>query len=192
MKQSMGGPLTAGLAALMLMLMLAGCGSDSPPPSTEPDPAPPASSQPEAPTPAVQSGRILAMGDPALERFTADCTAGTQQELDRWHGSIDASGKIAALDVCRMHEAEAPLPADQISGVIKLLMGADLALYEALGNPPTGGSTKIIAYDADGAPLFHAMYNGEWFWVLFGEEDLAYVFNGEGSSLDQLTEHIPE
>lgn len=134
----------------------------------------------------MQPNRILALGDPILLNFPSDITVGTQSELDRWNELIGA-GKVARIDVCNMNDTESELSGDIASTIIKTLIGAELGFYDTLGNPMTGGSFHVIAYDASGAILFQSSYDGEWFSVAFDSENTAYVFNGKGSSLDRLS-----
>lgn len=199
MKKSIKQVLCLGTVALNLVLTLGGCGSSKEagipgagslsPSASQPFSQSP--SEPDSETPLTQTGRVLALGDPRLVVFPADLAVATQQELDRWNHLI-GSGTVAKLEVCNMNSAETPLSADQISGVLKTLMGADLKLYETLGNPTTGGTIHVIAYDAADAVLFHVRYDGEWFSAAMGEEKTAWIFNGAGTSLDRLAERIPE
>jgi uncharacterized protein YkwD len=84
-----------------------------------------------------------------------------------------------------MSDGTAPLPAATAEQLLQILQNAQLGLFEELGNPNTGGSTELAAYDQAGAKLFHCVFDGFWFRVQFAEEDTAYVF--DGSTLDYQT-----
>ena len=182
------------------MLCLTSCGSkpnvstlssSSVPPSQSSSivPAPPSSElTPNMPESAVQSGKVLALGAPEISGFPSDITVGTKKELDKWTDLIK-SGKITSIAVNSMNDSEAELSTETARYILKILIDADLKLYDRLGNPMTGGAIHILAYDSSGMMLFHSVYNGEWFSVAFKGENTAYVFNGEGSSLDSLSDY---
>lgn len=140
------------------------------------------------PESAVQSGKVLALGAPEISGFPSDITVGTKKELDKWTDLIK-SGKITSIAVNSMNDSEAELSTETARYILKILIDADLKLYDRLGNPMTGGAIHILAYDSSGMMLFHSVYNGEWFSVAFKGENTAYVFNGEGSSLDSLSDY---
>lgn len=183
------------------MLSLTSCGSkpsDSTPgsssvpasQSSSTEAAPPSSEEaPNSPEIAVQSGKVLALGDPQLTGFPSDSAVATQNELDKWTDLIK-SGNIASIAVNNMNDSEAELSTETARSIFKVLAEAELKLYDKLGNPMTGGSIQVIAYDSSGTTLFHSVYDGEWFRVAFADETTAYVFNGEGSSLNTLSEYI--
>lgn len=185
----------------LLVLCLTSCGSkpnvstpssSSVPPSQSSSivPAPPSSElTPNMPESAVQSGKILALGAPEISGFPSDITVGTKKELDKWTDLIK-SGKITSIAVNNMNDSEAELSTEAARSILKVLVDADLKLYDRLGNPMTGGAIHILAYDSSGVILFHSVYNGEWFSVAFEGEKTAHVFNGEGSLLDTLSGHI--
>ena len=138
-----------------------------------------------APESAVRSGKVLALGAPELSGFPSEISVGTQKELDKWTDLIK-SGNIASIAVNSMNDSESELSTETARSILKILIDADLKLYDRLGNPMTGGAIHILAYDSSGTMLFHSVYNGEWFSVAFKDENTAYAFNGEGGSLDEL------
>ena len=138
-----------------------------------------------APEASVQSGIICALGDPRFSGFPTDWVVGTQKELDRWEALI-RSGKTATIAVCNMNAYEAELSAEDARAIVKTLADAELKLFDRVGNPATGGSFQVIAYDASGSVLFCSYYDGEWFGVTFEGDENGYIFNGKGSGLDAL------
>lgn len=188
-------------ALLALSLTLSACGkdaapsappsSDAPRPSTssqapepEPEPEPEPVSLPE-----LQPGRILALGDERLNIVSRpiDDSLATQAELDRWYDLI-AAAPVVRLDFCDMHQEESELSVEQEQEIMNALRGAALKLYppDYKENPSTGGGYHVIAYDGEGTVLFHAVYIGDWFWVQFGGEEANYIFDGEGTTLDDI------
>lgn len=148
----------------------------------------PASGAETAGTPALQPGALFALDDaqaPALPQGEPELAG--PDALARWEQLL-SSGSIARLDARGMAQAGGALSAESAGELLAVLQSARLACYEALGNPPTGGSEAVYAYAADGARLFCALYNGEWLTVQLGDEPLCYIFDGSGSGLDRLGE----
>ena len=85
-----------------------------------------------------------------------------------------------------MNAYEAELSAEDARAIVKTLADAELKLFDQVGNPPTGGSFQVIAYDASGSVLFCSYYDGEWFGVTFEGDENGYNFNGKDSGLDAL------
>lgn len=170
--------------------------SSSEPSSVESEPE--ESSTPESPSPSEESvpdpvlepqsdsqtGRILAMGNELLN-FSGESKVGTQDELDRWETAVNDPA-ITRIDFCNMHQEEQELPAEQEEKILTALRGAELRLYDSLPNPSTGGACHVIAYDGRENIVFQARFMWDWFCVRFGGEDVQYVFNGEGTSLNDL------
>ena len=143
----------------------------------------PIDEEPEAPEPAV-TGSLLPLGAPEFENFPEGVLA-SEEELARWQ-ELTKPGVIASVLVCDMGEEERELSASAAAQAVETLETARLGLYETLGNPMTGGSFFVNAYDGSGALLFRAAYDGEWFTVQFGGEGEGYVFDGSGAGLDKL------
>lgn len=127
--------------------------------------------------------KIVPVGDESLS-FPSDTHAGTQEELDRWH-SLISEGTAARINVCNMSESEAELSEGQFNSIMKTLAGAEISIYEELGNPMTGGAVHVVAYNSKGSKVWHVVYNGEWFMVDFTSGSVC-IFNGEGTTLDDL------
>ncbi len=192
--------LVMGLA----LLALAACTKSAAPSSSAAPSAPPESPMPplsisppsqsqsaaeSKPVAAAPKAKVLALGDTKLD-FSSEIQVATQSELEKWNELIGA-GTVAGLEVCNMNDAESELSADSSGAILAALMDADLRLYHTLGNPITGGSVHVIASDSSGSKLLHAVYFGEWFTVVFGNEDVGYVFDGAGTSLDDISAEIP-
>lgn len=198
---------------LSALLLLSGCGRAErtpamepksgsspasetiPPPSsskTEPEesPAPetPSSGEESAsdpePQPGSRTGRILAMGNALLD-FPGESKAGTQAELDLWEAAVNDPA-LARIDFSNRHDTERELSAEEEQKILTALRDADLRLYDSLPNPSTGGGCQVIAYDGRENIVFHANFMGDWFCVRFGDEDIKYVFDGEGTTLNDL------
>jgi hypothetical protein len=129
---------------------------------------------------------IVPMGDPRLASFpSADLRIGLQEGLDAWKQIITDAVRI---DVCNMHETEEELTDEQFRAVIATLSDATITTYESfesLGNPMTGGSSKVVAYDASGAKIWEISYDGAWLIVNTGQ-GYAEIFNGEDPALMNL------
>lgn len=188
--------LAAFLCAVLLALSLAACGgkeSPAPLPETSPAPESPAPSEapePEpVPLPELQPGRILPLWDERLNfnGATDSETLATQAELDRWNQLIPTA-PVVRMDFSNMHQAEGELTVEQEQEILTALRGAALRLYppDHKDNPFTGGSCQVIAYDAAENILFHVNYMGNWFLVQFGSEETRYLFDGEGTTLDDI------
>lgn len=143
----------------------------------------PIDEEPEAPETAV-TGSLLPLGAPEFEGFP-DGVLASGEELARWQ-ELTEPGAIASVLVCDMGEEGRELTASSAAQVVKTLENAQLGLYETLGNPITGGSFFVGAYDASGALLFRAAYNGEWLTVQFDGEGEGYIFDGSAAGLDKL------
>jgi len=139
--------------------------------------------------PTVQSGKILVYTNEKIAGFPSQ-VLGTQNELSRWE-DIAQSSNIIHIEVCNMENVEEDLPLELAESIVDVLTTAKLKLFDSLGNPMTGGGIHVIAYDEDGKVLFHTVYDGEWFSVQFENEALAYVFDGSGTILDNLSNYIP-
>ena len=85
-----------------------------------------------------------------------------------------------------MNAYEAELSAEDARAIVKTLADAELKLFDRVGNPATGGSFQVIAYDSSGSVLFYSYYDGEWFGVTFEGDENGYNFNGKDSGLDAL------
>jgi|GEM_PF-6771229 len=129
------------------------------------------------------TSKIVPVGDGSLS-FPSDTHAGTQEELDDWY-SLIGKGSAARINVCNMNDSEAELSEGQFNSIMKTLAGANLSVYEALGNPMTGGAVHVVAYNSADNKIWHVVYNGEWFMVDLGSGS-ASIFNGEGAGLDDL------
>ena len=189
------------ILALSLTISLASCGSKNGA-GSQPEPqasvesvsssVPESSSEPEPKSSAaelnVAGGKILAMGDSEFGIIT-ERKAGSRYELEKWK-EIISSPNIATIDACDMHQEEAELSSEQANAIVKILKSADVGIYESLGNPVTGGAVWVIAYDSSSTHLFRVLYDGMWFSVAFGTDSTAYVFDGEGTSLDELSSVI--
>ncbi len=195
---------TLAIVTGLALLALAACTKSAAPSSSAAPSAPPESPMPtlsisppsqsqsaaeSKPVTAAPKAKVLALGDTKLD-FPSEIQVATQSELEKWNELIGA-GTVADLEVCSMNDAESELSADSASAILTALMDADLRLYHTLGNPITGGSVHVIASDSSGSRLFHAVYFGEWFTVVFGNEDIGYVFDGTGTSLDDISAEIP-
>lgn len=134
------------------------------------------------PTPGT--GRILAMGDPLLD-FGGERKAATQYELDLWESYINEP-VLTRIDFSNMHDTGRELSAQEEKQILAALWNAELRLYDALPNPSTGGGCHVIAYDGRDNIMFHAVFMGDWFCVKFVDENVQYVFDGEGTTLNDL------
>lgn len=193
------------LLAVVLCLCLSACGggtekpssgsapsssSTSSQPGNKPeDPSSPESSSPDEdpepdPEPSLQPGRILAMGNERLS-FSGDTAKGTQAELERWQTAV-RDPDIVRLDFNNMHQEEQELPAEQEQMILAALRNAELRLYDDLPNPSTGGACRVIAYDGEESTLFQVNFMGDWFQVQFDDQGVWYVFDGEGTTLNDL------
>ena len=194
--------LLVALWALLLAFSVAACGGrETPnPPVSAPAapshsgpasvPEPPASPAPEpAPLPELRPGRILALGDERLN-FNGtrdDEVLATQAELDRWNDLIPTA-PVVRMDFCEMHQEEKELTVEQEQQILDALRGAALGLYppDYKENPSTGGGYTVVAYDGEENVLFHVVYIGNWFTVQFGSEQARCIFDGEGTTLDDI------
>ena len=140
----------------------------------------------QPPKATMPPGKVLALGDPQRPVFpsTAPVLA-SEDERQRWE-TLLGSEEIAYLDAGGMDENEKELTAENAQAVLEILREAELGLYQEPFNPSTGGAEQVYAYDAGGALLFCASYDGAGLSVRFGEEDVYYLFDGEGSALDGL------
>lgn len=143
----------------------------------------PIDEEPEAPE-TIVTGSLLPLGAPEFENFPEGVLA-SEEELARWQALTEPGG-IASVLVCDMGEEERELSESAAAQVAETLETARPGLYETLGNPMTGGSFFVNAYDGSGALLFRAAYNGEWLTVQFGGEGEGYIFDGSGAGLDKL------
>jgi len=190
----------AAILALALLLACAACGgkeTPAPPPESSSAPESPSSveapepeSEPEpVPLPELQPGRILPLGDERLNYNGAidDETLATQAELDRWNELI-STAPVVRMDFNDMNQKEAELTVEQEQEILTALRGAALRLYppDYKENPSTGGGCTIVAYDAEDNILFHVNYMWDWFTVQFGLEETRYIFDGEGTTLDDI------
>lgn len=198
------------LSALLALSLLAGCSAreeaKAPSEAASSEPQPPSSSvqekvsssvpasseaaAPKEPEEVLHPGKILALDDAQRPDFpdTAPVLA-AQAELKRWEELL-FSREISRLDAGGMNENEKELSPEEAKAILDILKAASLSLYEALENPPTGGTEAVYAYAADGSRLFFASYNGAWLSVQFSEENAWYIFNAENSGLEQLAEYI--
>lgn len=180
--------------AILLTLSLTACGGKENPQSGVPSssvPEPPASGQePEPiPLPELQPGKILPLGDERLNWAGPVGSGGlaTQAELDRWNELI-STAPVVRLDFNDMDLEEKDLPVEQEQEILSALRRAELRLYppDYKENPFTGGGCTVIAYDGEKTVLFHVIFIGNWFTVQFGSEKVSYIFDGEGTALDDL------
>lgn len=190
----------AALWAVLLLLSLSACKGKEPlppessappasalvetPPPEEPDPQPD-----PVPLPDLQPGKILALGDQRLgfAGGPGDDQLATQAELDRWNDLI-ATAPVVRMDFNDMHQEEKDLSVEQEQEILDALRGAALELYppDHRENPVTGGGYTVVACDGEENVLFKAIYIGNWFTVQFGTEKPRYIFDGEGTTLDDI------
>ncbi len=190
----------AALWAVLLLLSLSACKGKEPlppessappasapvetPPPEEPDPQPD-----PVPLPDLQPGKILALGDQRLgfAGGPGDDQLATQAELDRWNDLI-ATAPVVRMDFNDMHQEEKDLSVEQEQEILDALRGAALELYppDHRENPVTGGGYTVVAYDGEENVLFKAIYIGNWFTVQFGTEKARYIFDGEGTTLNDI------
>ncbi|MBP1558748.1 MAG: CAP domain-containing protein, partial [Oscillospiraceae bacterium] len=125
----------------------------------------------------LQEGTIHPLGGQVTSSWAQQTVEATQTELDRWTEAVN-SGLIARFDARTMSENGAALPVATAEAILQNLQAIQLGLFEDMGNPNTGGSEELAAFDQNGGVLFHCVYDGYWFTVRFAEEDTDYVFDG--------------
>jgi hypothetical protein len=159
--------------------------SEIPARSDSVDPAQSSEEAPGASVPALPDepriSLILPMGDARLA-FPSDWRVGLQEGLDEWKQIISDAVRI---DVCNMDDAEATLTDEQFHAVITTLNDASMTTYESVGNPMTGGSVHVVAYDASETKIWHIAYDGAWLIVDRGQ-GYAEIYNGEDPALMNL------
>ena len=146
---------------------------------------PPAGPCPPAGPPA---GEDTGAGGPAgFAGGPGDDQLATQAELDRWNDLI-ATAPVVRMDFNDMHQEEKDLSVEQEQEILDALRGAALELYppDHRENPVTGGGYTVVAYDGEENVLFKAIYIGNWFTVQFGTEKARYIFDGEGTTLNDI------
>ncbi len=136
--------------------------------------------------PAMQPGIVYPLGSTEVSSFPMQRTEGRQPELERWNAFIH-SDEISRFDARIMSDAGGAISPQNAQRILQVLRGAQLTTFENMGNPHTGGSMELIAYDAGGSELFHCIYDQYWFSVQFANEDEAYVFDGTVIGWDELS-----
>ncbi len=182
---------------LALAVLLCACGTPAEAPAEEipesssqteevAEPEPEPQPEPEPEPVAMQEGTIHPLGGQITSSWAQQTVEATQTELDRWTEAVN-SGLIARFDARTMNEAGAPLPVDVAETLLQNLQDAQLGLFEEMGNPATGGSVSVAAFDQDSKVLFHIVFDTYWFTVRFAEEDTAYVFDGSKVDWDGIS-----
>lgn len=134
----------------------------------------------------MQPGIVFPLGSTEVSSFPMQRTEGRRTELDRWNAFIH-SDEISRFDARIMSDASGAISPQNAQRILQVLRGAQLTTFENMGNPHTGGSMELIAYDAGGSELFHCIYDQYWFSVQFANEDEAYVFDGTVVGWDELS-----
>ena len=142
------------------------------------------SSQPEQPE-AGQHQSALVYNDGAVFGSSQPEVLGTQTELDVWTSAMDSRDKVAYLWVSTFGEERALSP-EEVTTILDTLAGLTPQVLQDVGNPPTGGSTNIIAYGADGSPLWKATVNESWLIVRAGGDATPRIFGIEGQQVQAI------
>jgi hypothetical protein len=126
--------------------------------------------------------RVFPRTDARFVAFPTDTELGLQEDLDAWKQTL---ADVARIDVRDMSEVETELPSERFDEIMATLRSSPITIYDSVGNPPTGGSFHIIAYDAAETKLWHIVHNGAWLIIDRGR-GFGEIYNGEDPALANL------
>lgn len=113
----------------------------------------------------INNGGIFGSGTDVL---------GTDADLDAWNQAISERDSIAGLLVSSMNidmNTERDLTQEEITTILDTLEGLSPTVMEELGNPATGGSTHVAAFDINGNRLWSVTLNSNWLMVKVAGDD---------------------
>ena len=120
------------------------------------------------------NGQVFDMGEFHL---------GSQEELDQWAAA--SLSQTASLLVSTF-DAERPLTQEEAQAVLDTIRNLDPQLLSETGNPPSGGSTNLIAYDAAQQELWRVTVNESWVILRLPGWDSPALFGIQGQDLEAL------
>ncbi len=111
---------------------------------------------------------------------------GRESVLKRWDLAIGDISAISEIRVQHVTAKERDLHFEESSAVIENLRAISPKVKPEMGNPATGGSYSVAAYDLKGNEFWRVTLDGYWFVISFGGENASYIFDMEGQDISAI------